>query len=292
MTRNRRFGRVRLILLLTLAALLCLLCLIGPELAPNDPYKVNLLQAKQPPSEKFPLGTDGFGRCVLSRILVGARTSVFSALLVVGITLTVGCVIGTLCGYFGGAVDTIFMRLVDIFLAFPGMVLALAVAGMLGTGLGNAVIALAATGWPQYARLARSYVLTLREENFVYAARLNGQSTWSILLRHILPNALRPLIVTASLSIGGTILGLAGLSFLGLGALPPAAEWGSMLSDGRGLMQQAPWVVLYPGLTIFLTAVLFNLLGDSVRDALDPADSYHIFRKTKPPLRKKGKTVL
>lgn len=292
MRKERRPARLRLILLLALAAAFCLFCLVAPELAPNDPYRANLLLAKQPPGGQFPFGTDGLGRCVLSRVLAGARTSVFAALAVVAATLVLGCLIGTLCGYFGGAVDTFFMRLVDIFLAFPGMVLALAVAGMLGTGLSNAVIALIATGWPQYARLARSYVLTLREENFVYAARLGGQSVPRILLLHILPNALRPLVVTASLSIGSTILSLSGLSFLGLGAQSPAAEWGSMLSEGRGLMQQAPWVVLYPGLTIFLTAVLFNLLGDSVRDALDPADSYHIFRKTKPPRRKKGKTVL
>jgi len=173
------------------------------------------------------------------------------------------------------------MRIVDIFLAFPGMVLALAVAGLLGKGLNNAVIALAATGWPPYARLMRGQVLTLKEKNFVHAAKLNGQTTVSILFLHILPNALRPIVVTASLSIGGTILSLAGLSFLGLGPQPPLAEWGSMIADGRGLMQQHPWIVLYPGLAILLTSILFNLLGDSVRDALDPHDSHNFFRKRK-----------
>jgi peptide/nickel transport system permease protein len=198
---------------------------------------------------------------------------VFSALTIVGLTLAVGCAVGIVCGYFGGVVDTVLMRVVDIFLAFPGMVLALAVAGMLGPGLKNAVLALAATGWPQYARLTRSYVLSLRQENFIHAARLNGQSPASILFLHIFPNAVRPVLVTASLSIGGTILNLAGLSFLGLGALPPTAEWGSMLADGRGLMQQAPWLIFFPGAAIFLTSILFNLLGDSVRDVLDPLDS-------------------
>lgn len=286
MAKQKYAARARLILLLALTAALCVFCLLAPEFMPNDPNHAELLSAKQAPSAQYPWGTDWLGRCVLSRVLDGAATSVFSSLAIVGLTLAVGCLIGIVCGYFGGAVDTFFMRVVDVFLAFPGMVLALAVAGMLGKGLGNAVIALVATGWPQYARLSRSYVLSLRQENFVHAARLNGQSTVSILFRHILPNALRPVIVTASLSIGSTILALAGLSFLGLGAQPPAAEWGSMLSDGRGLMQRSPWIVLYPGLAIFLTSILFNLLGDSVRDVLDPFDSRHIFSKTKKRRKK------
>ncbi|NLA87041.1 MAG: ABC transporter permease [Clostridiales bacterium] len=281
MTEKRKTARIRLIIMLFLAAALCALCLLAPVLAPNDPNRADLSEAKMPPGGAYPFGTDALGRCVFSRVLAGGAASVFSALAVVGLTLILGCAVGIVCGYFGGAADMVLMRLVDIFLAFPGMVLALAVAGMLGSGLGNAIIALAATGWPQYGRIARSYVLSLRRENFIHAARLNGQSTVSILLRHILPNAIRPVIVTASLSIGGIILGLAGLSFLGLGAQPPAAEWGSMLSDGRGLMQQAPWLILYPGLAVFLTSVLFNLLGDSVRDVLDPLNSQNIFIKTK-----------
>lgn len=280
-------AKTRLTIMLVLAIALCIFCLIAPELIPNDPNHADLASAKQAPGGQYPWGTDWLGRCVFSRVLAGASTSVFSSLSIVGITLVLGCSVGIICGYFGGAIDSFFMRIVDIFLAFPGMVLALAVAGMLGSGLKNAIIALVATGWPQYARLARSYVLSLRQENFVHAAKLNGQSTLSILFRHILPNAMRPVIVTASLSIGSTILGLAGLSFLGLGAQPPTSEWGSMLSDGRGLMQQAPWLVLYPGLAIFLTSILFNLLGDSVRDVLDPLDSKHIFSKAKKKGRKK-----
>lgn len=286
MEKQRRAARARLILLLVLMTALCVFFLLAPEFMPNDPNHAELLSAKQAPSEQYPWGTDWLGRCVLSRVLDGAAASVFSSLAIVGLTLVVGCLVGIVCGYFGGAVDAFFMRMVDVFLAFPRMVLALAVAGMLGKGLSNAVIALIVTGWPQYARLSRSYVLSLRQENFVHAARLNGQSTASILFRHILPNALRPVIVTASLSIGSTILNLAGLSFLGLGSQPPAAEWGSMLSDGRGLMQRSPWIVLYPGLAIFLTSILFNLLGDSVRDVLDPFDSRHIFSKTKKRRKK------
>jgi peptide/nickel transport system permease protein len=201
------------------------------------------------------------------------------------LTLAIGSLIGIIGGYAGGMVDSMLMRIVDVFLAFPGMVLALAVAGMLGKGLDNAIIALAAVGWPQYARLSRSYVLSLRQENFILAAKLNGQTSLSILFRHILPNTMRPVVVTASLSISGTILSLASLSFLGLGAQPPAAEWGSMIADGRGLMQRFPWMVFYPGMAIFITSILFNLLGDSVRDVLDPLDSKHMFAN----LKKKGR---
>jgi len=283
MTAKR--AKITLRVLLALTALFCVLCVIAPAFEPNDPNLANLAVAKQGPSAQYPWGTDGLGRCVMSRVLAGAATSVFSALEIVALTLGIGSAVGILAGYFGGRMDEILMRIVDIFLAFPGMVLALAVAGMLGLGMKNAVIALTATCWPQYARLARSAVLSLRQENFVSAAKLNGQTPGSILWRHILPNALRPVIVTASLSIGDTILALSGLSFLGLGAQPPVAEWGTMLADGRGLMQKCPWLVLYPGLSIFFTSILFNLLGDCVRDVLDPLNSTHIFIKER---KKKG----
>lgn len=272
-------AKTMLRVLLILTAAFCVFCILAPLLEPNDPGLANLAAAKQAPSAQYPWGTDGLGRCVLSRVLDGAATSVFSALEIVALTLVIGSAVGILAGYFGGKCDEILMRIVDIFLAFPGMVLALAVAGMLGLGMKNAIVALTATCWPQYARLARSAVLSLREENFVSAARLNGQTSGSILWRHILPNALRPVIVTASLSIGGTILALSGLSFLGLGAQPPLAEWGSMLSDGRSLMQKCPWLVFYPGAAIFITSVLFNLLGDCVRDVLDPLNTTNIFMK-------------
>lgn len=288
--RHKRTAKLRLAVMLLLVLALCTFCLIAPELMPNDPNHAELASAKQAESARFPWGTDALGRCVLSRVFSGAATTVFSALLIVLLSLVVGCSVGMVCGYFGGVADSIMMRVVDVFLAFPGMVLALAVAGMLGKGLDNAVIALVATSWPQYARLSRSYVLSLRQENFVSAAKLNGQGSGSIILKHILPNALRPVIVTASLSIGGAMLSLASLSFLGLGAQAPAAEWGSMLSDGRGLMQKAPWIVLYPGLAVFASSVLFNLMGDSVRDVLDPLDARNIFSKIKSQKeRKKGK---
>ena len=215
------------------------------------------------------MGTDGLGRCIWSRILAGASRSVFASLVIVLLSMLVGCAIGLAAGFAGGAVDEVLMRIVDIFLAFPGIVLSIAVAGMLGPGLKNGVLALAATGWTQYARLIRSYVLSLRQENYVKAARLNGQSGMGILTRHVFPNAIRPVVVTGTLHLSGAMLSISGLSFLGLSS--SSAEWGSMLSDGRSLLQQCPWIVLYPALAIFLVTILFNLLGDSVRDVLDPA---------------------
>lgn len=261
--------RIRFGIFFGLVVLLCLLSLVAPFIVPNDPNKVNLLTALQPPSELFPFGTDQLGRCLFSRVLCGAAASIFSALLLVGIIFTVGTTIGVFCGYFGGIIDTVAMRIVDILLAFPGMVLAIAVAGMLGSGLMNAVIAIAFISWTKYARLSRSLVLTIREDTFIQASKLGGNSSWRIVIRHILPNAAGPLVVTAALDIGVMMMELAGLSFLGLGALPPAPEWGSMMSEGRSMLQYAPWLTLFPGGAILITIMLFNLMGDSVRDLLD-----------------------
>ena len=254
---------------LTIFVLLCIFSLIAGGLAPHDAEFVDLSVAQRAPGGDYPLGTDGLGRCVWSRILAGASSSIFASLVIVVLSMAIGCAIGIISGYAGGAVDEVIMRVVDVFLAFPGIVLSIAVAGMLGPGLKNGVLALAATGWTQYARLTRSYVLSLRQENFVKAARLNGQGGLSILARHIFPNAIRPVVVTGTLHLSGAMLGISGLSFLGLSS--SSAEWGSMLSEGRSLMQQCPWMVLYPALAIFLVTILFNLLGDSVRDVLDPS---------------------
>ncbi len=261
--------KTRLAVYLTAFVLLCVFSLIAGKLAPHDAEFVDLSAAKQAPGGAYLMGTDWLGRCVWSRILAGASSSIFASLVIVVLSMAIGCAVGIVSGYAGGPVDEIIMRIVDIFLAFPGIVLSIAVAGMLGPGLKNGVLALAATGWTQYARLTRSYVLSLRQENFVKAARLNGQSGLSILLRHIFPNAIRPVAVTGTLHLSGAMLGISGLSFLGLSS--SSAEWGSMLSEGRSLMQQCPWIVLYPALAIFLVTILFNLLGDSVRDVLDPS---------------------
>lgn len=277
---------MRMIILLIGVLMFCLFFFLAPYFMPNDPYFVNLSVAKLAPTAQYPFGTDALGRCVYSRILSSAWLSISSALLIVFATLVIGASIGIVSGYIGGKLDMLFMRFVDVFLAFPGMVLALAVAGMLGKGLNNAVIALILTGWPQYARLSRSIVLTMKNKNFIFVAKINGQSTFNILRKHIFPNVMRPIIILASMNIGNAILNLAGLSFLGLGAQPPLSEWGSMLAEGRGLMQQAPWLVLYPSAAIFMVSVLFNLLGDSVRDVLDPMNTMNIFNEK---WRKKSK---
>ncbi len=269
----------RLFLLLTIFLALCLLSLFSGALAPHDPELADLSAAKLPPGGAYPMGTDGLGRCIWSRILSGAGSSIFASLSIAGLSMLIGCAIGLVSGYIGGLFDEVLMRVVDIFLAFPGIVLSIAVAGMLGPSLKNGVLALAATGWPQYARLIRSYVLSIRQENFVKAAILNGQSSFSILLRHILPNAIRPVVVTGALHLSSAMLSISGLSFLGLSA--STAEWGNMLSEGRSLMQQCPWVVLYPALAIFLVSILFGLLGDSVRDVLDPKRKVQSIMKEK-----------
>ena len=277
--------RRRLAVFLALAAVLCLLSLAAPYVVPHDPYKADLLNALQPPSKQFPFGTDQLGRCLFSRVLCGAETSIFSSLLLVGIIFAIGTSIGVMCGYLGGIIDTIAMRIVDTLLAFPGMVLAIAVAGMLGSGMLNAVIALACISWTKYARLSRSQVLAIRESTFIQAAKMGGSSPLQIVFRHILPKAAGPLVVTAALDIGVMMLELAGLSFLGLGALPPTPEWGAMMNEGRSMLQYAPWLTLFPGTAIFITVMLFNLLGDSVRDMLDPKQR-SLHRATKIPTHK------
>ena len=251
---------------------LCFFSLFSGKLAPHDPELVDLSMAKMAPCQEYPMGTDGLGRCILSRILSGASSSIFASLVIVFLSMLAGCMVGVISGYAGGVVDEILMRIVDIFLAFPGIVLSIAVAGMLGPGLTNGVLALAATGWTQYARLTRSYVRSIRKENYISAAVLNGQRPLSILMKHIMPNALRPVIVTATLHLSSAMLSISGLSFLGLSS--STAEWGSMLSDGRSLMQQCPWIVFFPAMAIFIVTIFFNLFGDSVRDALDPKRMY------------------
>ena len=203
-------------------------------------------------------------------MIVGSRTSIFSTLLLVTVITVIGTVVGVLCGWHGGMLDSVLMRISDIFLAFPGLVFALAVAGVLGGGLHNAVFALAAISWPKYARIARSQTLVQKEMPYIRAARLSGSGTVSIIGRHILPNIIGSILVTSMLDIGTMMMELAGLSFLGLGAKPPIAEWGSMMSENRALMVTVPWITMAPGLAIFISVMIFNLLGDTVRDYADP----------------------
>jgi peptide/nickel transport system permease protein len=263
----------RLIFFLILVAILLLVTIFAKQLVPYDPYAQDLSKSMLPPSSEHLMGTDRYGRDMFSRVIVGAQVSIFSTLALVGVISVFGTIVGTLCGYYGGAVDSIVMRISDVCLAFPGLVFALAIAALLGGGVSNAVIALAVISWPKYARVARSQTLALKNGPFVSAARLSGSTSMQMILRHILPNILGPILVTAMLDIGTMMMELAGLSFLGLGAQPPTAEWGNMMSGGRSMLQTYPWLVLSPGFAIFLTVVIFNLLGDTVRDYMDPKNS-------------------
>ena len=263
----------RLIFFLILAVILLLVTIFADRIVPYDPYAQDLSKSMMPPSSEHLMGTDRYGRDMFSRVIVGAQVSIFSTLALVGVISVFGTIVGTLCGYYGGAVDSIVMRISDVCLAFPGLVFALAIAARLGGCVGNAVIALAVISWPKYARVARSQTLALKNVPFVLAARLSGCTSLQMILRHILPNILGPILVTAMLDIGTMMMELAGLSFLGLGAQPPTAEWGNMMSGGRSMLQTYPWLVLSPGLAIFVTVVIFNLLGDTVRDYMDPKNS-------------------
>ena len=255
--------------LILVAGLLFVAC-FGQYIVPYDPYAQDLSNALQPPSGSHLLGTDRYGRDLFSRIIIGAQTTVFSALaLVAGITI-VGTVIGVICGYVGGWIDSLIMRISDIFLAFPEMVFAIAIAGVLNGGIWSAAIAVGLIAWPRYARIARSQVLAMKNHQYMNAAKLMGTRWYKVILKHIMPNILGPIVVTAALDVGAMIMNLAGLSYLGLGVVPPTPEWGSMMSEGRSMLQTSPWIVLAPGLAIFITVIIFNLLGDTVRDILDP----------------------
>ena len=264
--------KIKLTLLLFLTGLLLLTALFARQLCPWDPYAQDLSIAQQAPSAAHPLGTDRYGRDMLSRVLVGSTVSIYATLALVAIVTATGTAVGMICGWRGGAADAVLMRAADLFLAFPSLVFALAVAGVLGGGIQNAVIALTVIGWPKFARLARSQTLAQKDSAYMMAARLSGSSTLKLLLKHILPNIAGPILVTAVLDIGTMMMELAGLSFLGLGVSPPMAEWGSMINEGRSLLQISPWMALAPGGAIFVTVMIFNLLGDTLRDYLDPRE--------------------
>ena len=265
MKKNRCFfyGLLILLFLLTLVALL------APVLAPHDPYATSLADALLGPCESYTLGTDQLGRCLLSRIVYGARLSLFSAVTVTVIVFFFGTVVGVCCGYFGGWVDALFHPLITMVQSFPRLILAMAIAGLLGIGIGNMIFALCLVGWVEYARLARSFTQSLRQQTFLQAARLCGESHGRILFCRIVPNILPPLLVQASLGIAGVILEIAALSYLGFGVEEPLAEWGAMISQGRGEMQTHVMLIVYPSIALFLTAALFQLLGEAGRDVIE-----------------------
>ncbi|SEO51034.1 peptide/nickel transport system permease protein [Halorientalis persicus] len=253
--------------------ILLVLAVFGPIVSPYDPATQDLSSRLEAPSLTHPLGTDQLGRDVLTRLLHGARLSLGIALAVTSVRLVVGTAVGLVAGYAGGWIDEALMRLVDTLLAFPGIVLALVIAGILGPSLVNVMLALSVVGWASYARLVRSSVLSVREREFVTVARLLGHTRTHVTARHLIPNVVAPVVVLATLDIGGVILGTAGLSFLGLGAQPPTPEWGTMLASGRTYLRQAWWLVNAPGVCIMFTVFGFNLLGDSLRDTLSPTQS-------------------
>lgn len=247
-----------------------LAAIAAPLLAPNDPVALDPLRALAGPSLEFPLGTDNLGRCILSRLLHGSRLSLGTATLAAVLIMTIGVTLGAISGYYGGLLDSVLMRVVDVLLAFPSLVVALAIAGTLGPGVVHAMFGLVAVWWVGYARVVRGLVLSVRERLYVESARATGATNRWILWRHVLPNVMPPVIVLATLEMGQLILGIAALNFLGLGAQAPMPEWGAMLNEGRPYLQLAPQLMIYPGVAISLVVLGFNLLGDGLRDVLDP----------------------
>ncbi len=262
--KNKQFS-----LFLFLALLIVFVAVCAPLFATQDPYETHLKNALQAPSAEHWFGTDKLGRDIYSRVIYGTRISLSATLVLVLAIFLIGTVAGLIAGYFGGWLDAIIMRISDMMISFPGMVLAIAVAGIMGASVKNAVIAITVVTWTKYARLARSLVMKMRHEDYVHAAVVTGSKTGYILRKYMLPNILPTLIITAATDIGGMMLEIAGLSFLGFGAKAPAAEWGLMLNEGRTYLREAPWMMIYPGLAIFIVVVVFNLLGDSLRDVLD-----------------------
>ena len=261
---------------LVIVTIFVLAAIAAPWIAPYEPNKQALSLRLKPPTWEHWMGTDQLGRDVLSRIMWGARVSLTVGLVVVISASIFGTVVGLIAGYWGGLADDGLMRLTDIFFAFPSLILAMAIAGALGPSLQTAMIAIAVVTWPVYARLVRGQVLTLRKREFVEAAHSIGASSPRIIFRHLLPNSLSPLLVQASFDLGGAILIAAGLSFIGFGAQPPLAEWGVMISDGRKYVTTHPWLPFFPGLAILVTVAAFNLIGDGLRDALDPRLRSHL----------------
>jgi len=255
---------------LVILAVLATMAVAAPWLSPRDPIRTAPREALQPPGGRFMLGSDHFGRDVASRVLHGARISLLVGVISVSIAVGLGAPLGLVSGYYGGRLDALIMRVMDVMLAFPGILLALAIVSVLSPGLGNVMIAVGLSAVPGYARLVRATVLSAREHLYVEAARALGGRDGGILVRDILPNVVAPLIVTATLGLGGAILSAAALSFLGLGSQPPQPEWGRMLSEGRDYLREAWWISTFPGLGILLTVLAMNLVGDGLRDVLDP----------------------
>lgn len=258
---------------LTITVVFLLLTVLAPLIAPYDPYDQDLSSALSPPSWIHLLGADQYGRDMLSRVLYGTRTALLAVFVADGLALVVGCTLGLLSGFFGGWVETVIMRVVDVVLAFPYLLLALIIVAALGPGLTHSMIAIGIVYTPQYARLLRGQVLSVRQSDYVRASRALGASRLRLMLRHVLPNSVTPILVMATLQAGSVVVETAGLSFLGLGAQPPSPDWGALLADGQSYFLTAWWIATFPGLAIFLVVLGFNLLGDALRDHFDPRRS-------------------
>jgi peptide/nickel transport system permease protein len=267
---------------LVIIVIMFLTAFLAPHLAPYPDQGrglSNLQERLAPPEIKHPLGTDNLGRDILSRIIFGARISLQASVAVVMIVVIIGVPLGLIAGYFGGRVDELIMRLADMILAFPSLLLAIAIVASLGPNLLNVLVAISLPWWPWYTRLMRSQVASLKEMQFIESARAIGVSRWRIMFRHILPNCLSPIIVQATLDMGYIILAIASLGFLGLGSQPPTADWGVMVSNGREFFLKQWWISTFPGAAIFLTVLAFNLVGDGIREAMDPKIRWR-FQKT------------
>lgn len=255
---------------LFLVTLIVILAIFAGVIAPCDPYAQDLEYRLKPPTPEHLLGTDDYGRDILSRLIYGARVSLLVGVISEGIALVIGVLFGAIAGYYGGKVDNVIMRLCDIMFAFPELLFCIGIMFALGPGIYNVFIAIGFVGWASYARLVRGQILSLKKMEFIEAAHASGATDIRIIIKHILPNTLAPIIVMLTLSIPGAIMSEASLSFLGLGAQPPMASWGSMIFDGRSYLRTFPWFSITPGIAIMLTVLGFNLFGDGLRDALDP----------------------
>ena len=256
-------------IILIFLVLIIIVGIMSPIVAPNNPYKTDFFNTLKSPSIEFWFGTDALGRCIFSRVLYGISNSIISALTVVLITFSVGTIIGVISGFYGGILDEVIMGIVDVFLSFPGIIIAVAVAGILGGGIKNAMIAIGLISWPKYSRLARCEVMAINSETFILAAKLSGNGNLKIILKHIIPNIIGALVITASADVGIMIMELEGLSFLGLSSPLPIPEWGSMMNEGKSMLQSAPWITLFPGTAILIVVILFNLLGDTICELLE-----------------------
>jgi|UniRef100_A0A7J3SLG9 peptide/nickel transport system permease protein len=265
------FGKSKMAMIsLGILLLFFAIAILAPWISPYDPTETHTSDLFMPPCPKYPLGTDHLGRDNLSRILYGARYSMFASLLVVAVTVIIGMPIGAVSGYFGGKLDEILMRITDVILSFPGITLALLLAYIMGRGIYSAALALSLVGWPSMARIVRGVVLSEKGKDYVIAARIIGKSDFQILFGEIMPNCMYPVIIQAVMMMGTVIISLAGLSFIGVGVQPPEPDWGVIIAEGRQYLLEYPWLSILPGILMITVVLAYNLVGDRLRDALDP----------------------